>query len=172
MINGTICYLFYLLFILLRSGGGGGGGEGGMITSDKPFYREREAAHALIQISRSADRSADSVSPAQLIHLETVSPDRLLSSLPRLLHILQWFFTQVFLTKYLRKVFLFLVSASSKRAVIRQPGFDSCPAPLPRPSSVGILQRLWSQWIDSKEWIPPAYVAWRAGTIALFLLGS
>ncbi len=26
--------------------------------------------------------------------------------------------------------------------------------------------------IDSKEWIPPAYVAWRAGTITLFLLGS
>ncbi len=23
-----------------------------------------------------------------------------------------------------------------------------------------------------KEWIPPAYVAWRAGTITLFLLGS
>ncbi len=26
--------------------------------------------------------------------------------------------------------------------------------------------------IDSKEWIPPAYVAWRAGTITQFLLGS
>jgi hypothetical protein len=26
--------------------------------------------------------------------------------------------------------------------------------------------------IDSKERIPPAYVAWRAGTITLFLLGS
>ncbi len=26
--------------------------------------------------------------------------------------------------------------------------------------------------IDSKEWIPPTYVAWRAGTITLFLLGS
>ncbi len=26
--------------------------------------------------------------------------------------------------------------------------------------------------IDSKESIPPAYVAWRAGTITLFLLGS
>ncbi len=35
-----------------------------------------------------------------------------------------------------------------------------------------IFKRLWSPGIDSKEWIPPAYVAWRAGTIALFLLGS
>ncbi len=31
---------------------------------------------------------------------------------------------------------------------------------------------LWGSGIDSKEWIPPAYVAWRAGTIILFLLGS
>ncbi len=31
---------------------------------------------------------------------------------------------------------------------------------------------LWGSGIDSKEWIPPAYVAWRAGTITLFLLGS
>ncbi len=30
----------------------------------------------------------------------------------------------------------------------------------------------WSPGIDSKEWIPPAYVAWRAGTITLFFLGS
>jgi hypothetical protein len=30
----------------------------------------------------------------------------------------------------------------------------------------------WSPGIDSKERIPPAYVAWRAGTITLFLLGS
>ncbi len=28
---------------------------------------------------------------------------------------------------------------------------------------------LWGPGIDSKEWIPPAYVAWRAGTITLFL---
>jgi hypothetical protein len=35
-----------------------------------------------------------------------------------------------------------------------------------------IFKRLWSAGIDSKEWIPPTYVAWRAGTIALFLLGS
>jgi hypothetical protein len=26
-----------------------------------------------------------------------------------------------------------------------------------------IFKRLWSPGIDSKEWIPPAYVAWRAG---------
>ncbi len=31
---------------------------------------------------------------------------------------------------------------------------------------------LWGPGIDSKEWILPAYVAWRAGTITLFLLGS
>ncbi len=34
-----------------------------------------------------------------------------------------------------------------------------------------IFKRLWNPGIDSKEWIPPAYVAWRAGTITLFLLG-
>jgi hypothetical protein len=35
-----------------------------------------------------------------------------------------------------------------------------------------IFKRLWSPGIDSKELIPPAYVAWRAGTITLFLLGA
>ncbi len=35
-----------------------------------------------------------------------------------------------------------------------------------------IFKRLWSPEIDSKEWIPQAYVAWPAGTITLFLLGS
>jgi hypothetical protein len=35
-----------------------------------------------------------------------------------------------------------------------------------------IFKRLWSPGIYSKEWIPAAYVAWRAGTITLFLLGS
>jgi hypothetical protein len=35
-----------------------------------------------------------------------------------------------------------------------------------------IFKCLWGPGIDSKEWIPPAYVAWRAGTITLFLLGS
>ena len=35
-----------------------------------------------------------------------------------------------------------------------------------------IFKRLWSPEIDSKGSIPPAYVAWRAGTITLFLLGS
>ncbi len=33
------------------------------------------------------------------------------------------------------------------------------------------FKRLWNPGIESKEWIPPAYVAWRAGTITLFLLG-
>ncbi len=35
-----------------------------------------------------------------------------------------------------------------------------------------IFKRLWSSGIDSKEWIPPSYVVWRAGTIILFLLVS
>ncbi len=35
-----------------------------------------------------------------------------------------------------------------------------------------IFIRLWSPGIDSKVLIPQAYVAWRAGTITLFLLGS
>jgi hypothetical protein len=35
-----------------------------------------------------------------------------------------------------------------------------------------IFKRLWSPGIDSKASIPPAYVAWRAGTITLFLLGA
>jgi hypothetical protein len=34
-----------------------------------------------------------------------------------------------------------------------------------------IFKREWGPGIDSKEW-PPAYVARRAGTITLFLLGS
>jgi hypothetical protein len=35
-----------------------------------------------------------------------------------------------------------------------------------------IFKRVWGPGIDSKEWIPPAYVACRAGTKTLFLLGS
>jgi hypothetical protein len=35
----------------------------------------------------------------------------------------------------------------------------------------GIFKLLWSPEIDSKESIPPVYVAWRAGTRTLFLLG-
>ncbi len=34
------------------------------------------------------------------------------------------------------------------------------------------FKRLWSTGNDSKELIPPAYVAWQAGTLTLFLLGS
>ena len=30
----------------------------------------------------------------------------------------------------------------------------------------------WGPRIDAKEWIPPAYVVWRAGTKTLFLLGA
>jgi hypothetical protein len=36
-------------------------------------------------------------------------------------------------------------------------------------SGARIFKLLWSPGIDSKEWIPPAYVAWRAGRITLFL---
>jgi hypothetical protein len=35
-----------------------------------------------------------------------------------------------------------------------------------------IFKLAWGPGIDSNELIPPAYVAWRAGTITLFLLGS
>jgi hypothetical protein len=35
-----------------------------------------------------------------------------------------------------------------------------------------IFKRAWGPGIDSKEWIPPAHVGWRAVTITLFLLGS
>jgi hypothetical protein len=35
-----------------------------------------------------------------------------------------------------------------------------------------IFKSLWNQGIDTKGSIPPAYVAWRAGTITLCLLGS
>jgi hypothetical protein len=36
----------------------------------------------------------------------------------------------------------------------------------------GIFIRVWGPGIDSKEWIPPAYVAWQVGTITLCLFGS
>ncbi len=36
----------------------------------------------------------------------------------------------------------------------------------------GIFKPLWSPGIDAKASIPPAYVAWRAGMITLFLLGA
>jgi hypothetical protein len=42
----------------------------------------------------------------------------------------------------------------------------------PSYSRARIFKCLWGPGIDSKEGIPPAYVAWRAGTITLFLLGS
>jgi hypothetical protein len=35
-----------------------------------------------------------------------------------------------------------------------------------------IFKRLWSPRNDSKESIPPAYVAWRASTTTIFLFGS
>ncbi len=35
-----------------------------------------------------------------------------------------------------------------------------------------IFKRLWNSGIDSKASIPTTYVAWRAGTITLFLLGA
>jgi hypothetical protein len=34
------------------------------------------------------------------------------------------------------------------------------------------FKSLWGPGIDAKEWIPPAYVVWRAGTETLFLLGA
>jgi hypothetical protein len=43
---------------------------------------------------------------------------------------------------------------------------------LVRNTGDGIFKQLRSPGIDSKESIPLAYVAWRAGTTTLFLLGS
>ncbi len=34
------------------------------------------------------------------------------------------------------------------------------------------FKSLWGPGIDAKEWIPPAFVVWRAGTKTLFLLGA
>jgi hypothetical protein len=36
----------------------------------------------------------------------------------------------------------------------------------------GIFKPVWSPGIDAKASTPPAYVAWRAGTITLFLVGA
>jgi hypothetical protein len=41
-----------------------------------------------------------------------------------------------------------------------------------RPARAGSFKCLRSSGIDSEESTPQAYVAWRAGTITLFLLGS
>ncbi len=56
----------------------------------------------------------------------------------------------------------------SKR--LKSPGIDSKESiPPAYVAWVRIIKRFWSSGIDSKEWIPPAYVARRAGTITLFL---
>ncbi len=51
-------------------------------------------------------------------------------------------------------------------------GFPVMSGGLQDESKTRIFKRLWSPRIDSKELIPPAYLARRAGTITLFLLGS
>ncbi len=50
--------------------------------------------------------------------------------------------------------------------------FVYCPSYLFVEARDGILKLLRGPGINSKESIPPAYVAWRAGTTTLFLLGS
>jgi hypothetical protein len=40
------------------------------------------------------------------------------------------------------------------------------------PVRAGIFKPVWSPGIDAKASTPPAYVAWRAGTITLFLVGA
>ncbi len=52
--------------------------------------------------------------------------------------------------------------------------FDESPTPTPSLAAArdGIFKLLWSPGIDSKELIPPACVAWWAGTTTLFLPGS
>jgi hypothetical protein len=50
-----------------------------------------------------------------------------------------------------------------------------CLAPIDSlkiPAGAGIFKPLWSPGIDAKASIPPAYVAWRAGTLTLFLLDA
>jgi hypothetical protein len=47
--------------------------------------------------------------------------------------------------------------------------WDSIPGLLNRART---LKFLWGPGIDAKEWIPQAYVVWRAGTKTLFLLGA
>ncbi len=54
------------------------------------------------------------------------------------------------------------------RVVVRRKGVTS----IPFCSRAGIFKPLWSLGIDAKASTPPAYVAWRAGTITLFLVGA
>ncbi len=42
----------------------------------------------------------------------------------------------------------------------------------PNVARAGIFKPLWSPGIDAKASTPPAYVACRAGTITLFLVGA
>jgi hypothetical protein len=49
---------------------------------------------------------------------------------------------------------------------------SSPPSPPHACTRARIFKRSWGQGMDSKSSIPPAYVAWRAGTITLFLLGA
>jgi hypothetical protein len=42
----------------------------------------------------------------------------------------------------------------------------------PSVTRAGIFKPLWSPGIDAKASTPPAYVAWRAGAITLFLVGA
>ncbi len=67
--------------------------------------------------------------------------------------------------------YILLLSHSSKHP---PSSLLSAPPPPPTPSlsRARILKLLWSPGINSKESITPAFVAWRAGTITLFLLGS
>jgi hypothetical protein len=73
------------------------------------------------------------------------------------------------------KIYLIGEGDSKNHCALHSPGFE--PPFLPRLFSwlghwASIFKRLWSSGIDSKASIPPAYVAWRAGTITLFLLGA
>ncbi len=49
---------------------------------------------------------------------------------------------------------------------------ESIPSLPGKTARARIFKRLWSPEIDSRVLIPPSSVAWRAGTITLFLLGS
>ncbi len=57
------------------------------------------------------------------------------------------------------------ITSTSKSEIFRHSGLFLAPSSLSR---ARIFKRLWSPGINSKAPIPPAYVAWRAGTITPF----
>jgi hypothetical protein len=78
------------------------------------------------------------------------------------------FIISLFLSSVIRLLSLFLLSSP----FLACPPFLLLSFPSLSVTLDGIIKLLRRLGTDSKEYIPPAYVAWRAGTTALFLLGS